>query len=322
MADINPHGAREAKEDQGLINAPPEDIPRSALSREAYMLAGGIKDGFMDRVHQARENPGLTALEFGGAVAVGAGLTAMSMAGGRWETAARIGSTGLKVLAVADGVRRAVPSLHAMGDTLVNPEHYLQNRATVAKYLGSACFDYPLMAAGGMVGSAASFYGPRAASSLAQHFRAGNGVMPSAAGLESIRLKAAAPAAEAPGLDVAPEKAAPLGVSQKAKIAAEATRNVIPENPAVSNADLQGKVIFWDNNVFEQIKSPGSQPFVHHRMLVHHENPVHLSAPPPTRSFDFKIPLPAGESVVRPVVMPVVPLPLSYRLELLRKQEK
>jgi len=62
-----------------------------------------------------------------------------------------------------------------MYDTFVNPNNYLENRATVGKYLGSACFDYPLMAAGGMLGSAAAQYGARGLSAMTNKFRAESG---------------------------------------------------------------------------------------------------------------------------------------------------
>jgi hypothetical protein len=172
MPDIN---QQPVKDNFGLLNAAADDHPKTLLSREAYLLGGGIKDGFMDRLQQAKENPGLTALEFGGAVAIGAGLTAMSMAKGRWETAANIATKGLQVLAIADGVRRVAPTLYAIGDTAVNPENYMQNRATVGKYLGSAFFDYPLMAAGGMAGSAGTFYGAKALDTLSTRFNGSNG---------------------------------------------------------------------------------------------------------------------------------------------------
>lgn len=162
----------ELKPVKDVLNHQNDDLPKNLLSREAFLLGGGIKDGFVDRLKEARTNPGTTALELTGAAVVGAGLTAMSLAGGRWGTAARIGTGALEVLAIGDGIRRLAPTAYAMGDTLVNPDHYLENRATVARYLGSACFDYPLMAAGGMVGSAAAGLGAKAfAPKISDQFR-------------------------------------------------------------------------------------------------------------------------------------------------------
>ncbi len=147
-----------------------DESPRSALSREAYLIGGGIKDGFIHRLNQAKEAPGLTALEFSSAAAVGAGLTAMSMAGGRWSSAAKIGTRTLEILAIGDGLRRLAPSAYAIGATLVNPENYLQNRATIARNIGSACFDYPLMLAGGFAGSKAVTLGSRAMPMMFEKF--------------------------------------------------------------------------------------------------------------------------------------------------------
>ena len=161
----------ELSDKVGAFAILPHDLneqPKSLLSREAYLLGGGIKDGFMDRLNQARENPGLTALEFTGAAAIGAGLTAMSMAGGRWATAARVGTAALQGLAIADLAIRGASTVCAMGDTALNPDHYLKNRALVADNLGTASFDYPLMAAGGMLGSSAVDLAPKAISSFSE----------------------------------------------------------------------------------------------------------------------------------------------------------
>ncbi len=161
-----------------LLNAPEKvnQVPQlntvgDRLRLEANLLGGGVKDGFMDRLNQARENPGITALEFAGAAALGAGLTAMKSAGGRWEKAAAIAGEGLKWVAIGDAARRVVPSAYAAVDTMINPQNYLENRAIVAQYLGGAAFDYPLMMAGGYAGSAAVNYGPRALSSMTERFK-------------------------------------------------------------------------------------------------------------------------------------------------------
>lgn len=149
MADILVENQKNA-----LVAA---DLPQSVGSKllmEANLLGGGIKDGFLNRKDQSIDNLGWTALEFAGTAAIGAGLTLMQQAGGRWGTAARVATQGLKVLAIGDGIRRLAPTVYSMADTWVNPENYAENRATIGKYLGSAFFDYPLMAAGGFVGSA------------------------------------------------------------------------------------------------------------------------------------------------------------------------
>lgn len=161
-----------------LLNAPEKgnQIPQvnsvgDRLRLEANLLGGGLKDGFLDRLNHARENPGVVALEFVGAAALGAGLTAMKGAGGRWEKAACVAAEGLKWVAIADVTRRAAPTAYAAVDTMINPQNYLENRAVVARYAGGALFDYPLMMAGGYAGSAAVNFGPRAVGSMVDHFK-------------------------------------------------------------------------------------------------------------------------------------------------------
>lgn len=155
----------QAKEKRALLKDEAE-LPQTLLSREAYLIGGGIKDGFLNRLNHAQETPSLAALELVGAAAVGAGLNAMTLAGGRWRGAAQIGTQALKILAVCDGARRLVPTAEAVGDTMINPDHYLQNRSTVASYLGTACFDYPVLAVGGLMGSSAVGFGSKAWGSL------------------------------------------------------------------------------------------------------------------------------------------------------------
>ncbi|MBX9723332.1 MAG: hypothetical protein K2X81_18150 [Candidatus Obscuribacterales bacterium] len=129
------------------------DLQSNTLLLEASLLGGGIKDGFISRRNQALENPGLTTLEFVGTAVIGAGLAGAHRAGGRWGIAADIAATALTCVAVGDASRRLVPTAYAMSDTYMNPQNYSENRALVARNLGTACFDYPLMAAGGFIGA-------------------------------------------------------------------------------------------------------------------------------------------------------------------------
>ncbi len=181
------------KDNNVLLNANADNHSSNKLLLEASLLGGGIKDGFLARKDEALKNPGVTALEFAGAAAIGAGITLANEAGGKWGVAARVASKALGYVAIADGVRRLAPTGYAMYDTFVNPGNYDDNRATVAKYLGSACFDYPLMAAGGMLGSSAAHYGPRAASSMMNRFRANAEGVPT-----NTDIKAALEAASRP----------------------------------------------------------------------------------------------------------------------------
>lgn len=159
------------KDNREILNAN-VDVPSNKLLMEASLLGGGIKDGFLGRAKEAMQNPGLTTLEFIGTAAIGAGLTLAEKAGGGWGVAARVATKGLAVVAIGDVGRRVIPSVYAMGDSLANPGNYAQNRATIARNLGTALFDYPLMAAGGKTGSLAAEYGSKYAGTMMSKFRA------------------------------------------------------------------------------------------------------------------------------------------------------
>lgn len=126
------------------------------LRMEANLLSTGIKQGFTDRARDAWDNKAATALEFGTAALIGAGLTAMHHAGGRWGTAAKFATAGLAGLAIGDVAARLAPTAMAMNDAWHDPSRFDQSKDVIASRLGSAFFDYPLMAAGGLAGSAAA----------------------------------------------------------------------------------------------------------------------------------------------------------------------
>jgi hypothetical protein len=126
------------------------------LRMEANLLSTGIKQGFADRARDAWDNKAATALEFGTAALIGAGLTVMHNAGGRWGTAAKFATAGLAGLAIGDAVNRLAPTAMAMNDAWHDPSKFDQSKDIVASRLGSAFFDYPLMAAGGFTGASAA----------------------------------------------------------------------------------------------------------------------------------------------------------------------
>lgn len=124
------------------------------LRMEADLLSSGIRQGFMNRAQDAWDNKAATALEFGTAAIIGGALTAMHQAGGRWGVAAKFATYGLIGVAVGDVASRVDPTAMAMHDTWNDPSKFEANQSIVANRLGSAFFDYPLMAAGGLAGSA------------------------------------------------------------------------------------------------------------------------------------------------------------------------
>ena len=71
------------------------DALADKLLREASLLSTGITSGFVNRASEALSHPGLTALEFGGAAGLAAGLKLMADAGGRWGKAAQAVGTCL-----------------------------------------------------------------------------------------------------------------------------------------------------------------------------------------------------------------------------------
>lgn len=126
------------------------------LRMEANLLSTGIKQGFSERAQDAWNNKTATAIEFGTAAVIGGALTAMHAAGGRWSAAAKIATYGLAGVAIGDVASRMIPSAMAMNDAWHDPSKFEQSKDVVASRLGSAFFDYPLMAAGGLAGSAAA----------------------------------------------------------------------------------------------------------------------------------------------------------------------
>ena len=73
-------------------------------------------------------------------------------------------------MALGDAARRLAPTAYAMNDTYMNPKNYSENRALVANNLGTACFDYPLMAAGGFIGAKAVDLVPNSFASITARY--------------------------------------------------------------------------------------------------------------------------------------------------------
>lgn len=147
-----------ASEDLQLLSAQQNGLSDKLL-REAALLSSGAGGGFLKRVQEAWQNPSLTAIEFGGAAGLAAGMKLMSDAGGAWGKAAQAVGTMVLVAGGADAANRLFKTGSAMADTWTNPQNYEANKETVGRYLGSAFFDYPLLAAGGYAGMRGTEFG-------------------------------------------------------------------------------------------------------------------------------------------------------------------
>lgn len=141
--------AAEAK----LLSSDEHDSLAAKLSREANLLGTGVSSGFMNRASQAIARPGQTAFEFGAAAGLAAGLKVMTDAGGRWGKAAQVLGTVVFVAGGADVANRLINTGSAMADSWSNPGNFDANKETVGRYLGSAFFDYPMLAASAYAGA-------------------------------------------------------------------------------------------------------------------------------------------------------------------------
>lgn len=129
------------------------------LLLEASLLTSGAGGGFVKRVQEAWQHPAITAAEFGGAAGLAAGLKFMSDAGGAWGKTAQAVGTVVMLAGAADVANRLLKTGSAMADTWTNPQNYEYNKQTVGRYLGSAFFDYPLLAASGYAGIRGTEFG-------------------------------------------------------------------------------------------------------------------------------------------------------------------
>ncbi|MBX9725184.1 MAG: hypothetical protein K2X81_27520 [Candidatus Obscuribacterales bacterium] len=123
------------------------------LHREYNLLSEGLASGFVSRAEEAKEHPALTSLEIVGSAAVGAGFTWMRAMGGRPAAVAKAGAYLLTTMAEVDVATRVAPSILAMNDTWQSGDNFEIDKNVIASKLGSALFDYPLMAASGRLGS-------------------------------------------------------------------------------------------------------------------------------------------------------------------------
>jgi hypothetical protein len=145
------------------INRPKINTPADAdsfdnpLIRELQVLRDGVAIGFSQRVEEAKKNPGGAITEGAVAVAAGALMTAGMLTGGRAAVASRVAGSVFGLGFAIDAGTRVVNSVDAAKLVWMSPN--ATNRATkiVADNLGTAAFDYSLMALGGAIGSGGAF---------------------------------------------------------------------------------------------------------------------------------------------------------------------
>ena len=128
------------------------DSVGTKLQRESELLRDGLSNGVVNRITEMAQNPGDTAVNVAICAGLGAGLNVASRAGGRWATGAKVATYGFGALMGVDIVRRAVPTIGAMGDAWSSNANMQANKDTVAKFAGSALVDYPVMMAAGYGG--------------------------------------------------------------------------------------------------------------------------------------------------------------------------
>ncbi len=160
-----PEGANMFEDDKEKSSSITWDLS-SPWVREADLL-WAVKDGFSHRYREAFSNEETsllgvempqyvaTDLKAVAAGAVGAGLRIMSGAGGPWGGISKAvmvtGAFGFG----CDVLVRTGKSVVAGFDTWKSKDNHEESRKVVAENIGSALFDYPVLAAGGYMGAKA-----------------------------------------------------------------------------------------------------------------------------------------------------------------------
>ncbi|MBC7998586.1 MAG: hypothetical protein IAF58_11615 [Leptolyngbya sp.] len=135
--------------------APPEDSTWDKVSREAYVVVGGIRNSVEQNVQNIVENPGQSAPTFLATVAIGAGLAYLQGRTGMLKLAGQAIGLGLGVAFVkdlADPVRLNDLS-QSLGNTWNSTDRLLENREQFARSGGQFAFDSVFMAGGAILGA-------------------------------------------------------------------------------------------------------------------------------------------------------------------------
>lgn len=152
------HAANKSADDSN-------DTVWNKLSRESYVIGGGLVGGIADNARQAIQNPSKALPELG--IAVGTGAL-MALAHGRKGL---IG-LGAKVIGLSfaygfvkdlTNEERLSGIGNAVGDTWKSGAHLEQNRDAIKQHAGQFAFDTAVMMAGGTLGAGAMRYYGRTA---------------------------------------------------------------------------------------------------------------------------------------------------------------
>lgn len=139
-----------------------QDTAAGRLQSEWQVIKDGLSQGFQQRKEHAQENLLGTGVEVATSFGVGAGLTTMLKAGGRWGKTAEIVG-GVMLLGMAgDVARRSYGVYDAYSQNPGNTiKDQLLRKEAVAQNFGTAAFDYPVMFLSGGAGAGAAHFGPR-----------------------------------------------------------------------------------------------------------------------------------------------------------------
>ncbi len=145
MADVKP--------DAPTANPDKDDSTWAALSREAYVVGGGLTDGFKDNLNA--QSLIERAPDFLVSAGIGASLALAQGKSGLVKLGAEIVGLSFGVSFLKDVAKpERIDGLStAIGDTWRSGDNLEQNRAQVKKHGGDFVFDSTIMAAGGMMGA-------------------------------------------------------------------------------------------------------------------------------------------------------------------------
>ena len=145
MADVKP--------DAPTANPDKDDSTWAALSREAYVVGGGLTDGFKDNLNA--QSLIERAPDFLVSAGIGASLALAQGKSGLVKLGAEIVGLSFGVSFLKDVAKpERIDGLStAIGDTWRSGDNLQQNRAQVKKHGGDFVFDSTIMAAGGMMGA-------------------------------------------------------------------------------------------------------------------------------------------------------------------------
>jgi hypothetical protein len=138
-----------------------DDSIWNKVSREAYVVGGGLWSGIADNAREAVRNPAKALPELGIAAGTGALLSLAHGRKGLIGLGAKVLGLGFAAGFVKDltSEERLSGIGNAVSDTWKSSEHLEQNRDAIKHHAGQFAFDTALMIAGGSLGAGAVRYG-------------------------------------------------------------------------------------------------------------------------------------------------------------------